>query len=172
MKKLLLSLLFLIPVSSFAQKGMQGVGVNFGMGFAFEEIVDFEGFASDFIIKYQKSLTDKFRIVSTFGLYDVEVVEYDLDQDDYFGRTETCCFFGIEGNYFLNDVRRLRPYVIGGVVFGYCDDPYSVLGGGVKLGLGLDFRLGYHFTTQLELPYCMMYPRSCFIPSLGLVYTF
>lgn len=172
MKKFLLSLLFLMPLSGFAQKGMQGVGVNFGIGFSFEEIVDLEGLASDFIIKYQKNLTDKFRLVSTLGVYDVEVFEYDTYLDDYLERTETCCFLGIEGDCFLNDVRRLRPYVIGGVVFGYCDDLDSELGGGVKLGLGLDFRLGYHLTTQLELPYCIMYPRSCFTPSLGLVYTF
>ena len=165
MKKFLLSLLFLIPLSGFAQKGMQGVGVNFGMGFASEDVIDVSVFTADIIIKYQKNLTDKFRFVSTLGLYDFEADDNDLAVND--------CFLDIEGNYFLNDVRRLRPYVVGGIVFGYCDDPYSELGGGVKLGLGLDYRLGYHLTTQLELPCCIMcHPRSCFIPSLGLVYTF
>ena len=38
MKKFLLSLLLVLPLCSFAQKGMQGVGVNLGLGFTFDDV--------------------------------------------------------------------------------------------------------------------------------------
>lgn len=167
MKKFLLSLLFLMPLSGFAQKGMQGVGVNLGWGF---DIWRFD-YAYSYGFSYQKSVTDRFRLASSLEVLDDEV------------NATTSYLLIVEGNYFLNDVRRLRPYVIGGVALGRFESEAETwigeLGGGFaefafggKFGVGLNYRLGYHLTGQLEIPCYLISSTSCVVPSLGLVYTF
>ena len=186
MKKFLLSLLFLIPLSGFAQKGMQGVGVNWGFGCCYI----YEDYASNYGLSYQNFVTDRFRLVSS-----LEVLNYTYDSDWSFEPPEyeyaTSYLLIVEGHYFFNGIRRLRPYVVGGISVGflettgmyynsgsYWDDrryyrePMSEFAGGVKLGVGLNYRIGYHLTAQLEVPIHLVYYNPLFTPSLGLVYTF
>lgn len=195
MKKFLLSLLFLMPLSGFAQKGMQGVGVNLGMGSDFLE----GEYAYSYGFNYQIFLTDKFRLVSS-----LEILNYVYDDDDFWDSEYgyeygdepeplygTSYLLIVEGHYFFNDIRRLRPYVVGGISVGFSEhtggyyisggfyeihydyyEPGSEFAGGVKLGVGLNYRIGYHLTAQLEVPIHLVYPNPLFTPSLGLVYTF
>ena len=173
MKKFLLSILFLIPLSGFAQKGMQGVGVNFGFGCR----LPWSDYASSYGFKYQKNVTEKFRIATS-----LECLDHNHTQlisgfyEDYYA---TSYLLIVEGHYFFNDIMRFRPYAVGGVIAGFIEalhsegyDSLSEFTGGVKLGVGLNYRIGYHLTAQLEFPVHIIYPEPFLIPSLGLVYTF
>lgn len=182
MKKFLLSLLFLIPLSGFAQKGMQGVGVNFGLGCCFLH----GDYAYSYGVSYQNFVTDRFRLVSS-----LEVLDYIYESMWHSNYVEdvlaSSYLLVVEGHYFFNDIRRLRPYIVGGVSVGFLEttgahlkegnrewyyEPWTEFAGGVKLGVGLNYRIGYHLTAQLEVPVHLVYYNPLFTPSLGLVYTF
>lgn len=171
MKKLLLSLSLVLPLCGFAQKGMQGVGVNFGFGCDFWRYQ----YASNCGISYQKFVTDNFRLASSLEISDY-LYDYDSYTYGYIYYYATSYLLTVEGHYFFNDIKRLRPYAIGGISVGlynyWGEKPKSGLAGGVKLGVGLNYRIGYHWTAQLEVPIHLVYPTSLFTPSLGLVYTF
>lgn len=165
MKKLLLSLLLTLPLCGFAQKGMQGVGVSFGSGQDFSYGMN----APKFGVNYQQYRTDRLKIAYSFEYYEAA-----FDYDYYYEyEYEFFSLLGVDVNYFLNDVRRFRPYGVGGLRFGfggtYSD---SWLIGGVKLGIGFDYRLGYHWTAQFELPLYIADYVGCFIPTFGIAYNF
>ena len=166
MKKLLLSILLLLPLFGFAQKGMQGVGVHLGSGYDF----DYGTNASSIEVCYQRDFSNKFRLsYSLFYLdYPFEWTNYDSDSY-YYGNSY---FVGIDGHYFLNDVRRLRPYIIGGIHMGSYEIDYSGTTIGLKLGVGLNYRIGYRWSAQMEIPLYLVEPVGCFIPTFGIAYNF
>ncbi len=175
MKKLLLSLLFVLPLCGFAQKGMQGVGMNLGLGFTFDDVE----FAINPHLNYQKHLSNRFRLSCSLGLYSACYYHYDYSYSEYWGGREYeyryygetfYCLIAADVHYFFNQPRRLRPYAIGGILFGVGDGDgyFSNVVGGVKLGLGLTYRLGYHWAMNLETPLYF----GGFLPTLGLTYTF
>ena len=178
MKKFLVSLLLMLPLCGFAQKGMQGVGVHLGFG-------DFKG-------SYQKSLSDKLKMDFSLSLSKYAYCEYtlldEISYDSYNCIEHAISYLiGSDLHYFLTDVRRLRPYVAGGVYLGFFtplgiafENEYGFIetksdpgiAGGIKLGIGLSYRIGYNWATQLELPICIGAPIVGLCPTLGLVYNF
>ena len=173
MKKLLLGLFLLFPLCGFAQKGMQGIGVNCGLGVNFKD-----DFTLNLNLNYQKHLSNRFRLSSSLGLYYVE--EWYSYSYDYYGYGyydghyyySFYCLITADAHYFFNQPRRLRPYALGGLFFGLGDGINSSVVGGVKLGLGLTYRLGYHWAMNLEAPLYLAVPAGSFLPTLGLTYTF
>ena len=170
MKKLLLSFLLVLPLCGYAQKGMQGVGVNLGLGFTFENVDP----AINPHLNYQKHLSNRFRLSCSLGLYSACHYYYSghLGRLKY-GYGAYYCLIAADVHYFFNQPRRLRPYAIGGILFGvgHGDEYFSNVVGGVKLGLGLTYRLGYHWAMNLEAPLYLM-EAGGFLPTLGLTYTF
>ena len=167
MKKFLLSLLLVLPLCGFAQKGMQGIGVNYGINMI----------SDNTYLNYQKHLSNRFRLSCSFGYYSTHYSYY--ERYDEFGnyRQLGClgeyCLIATDVHYFFNQPRRLRPYAIGGILFGVGDghEDFPNAVGGVKLGLGLTYRLGYHWAMNLETPLYLM-AAGGFLPTLGLTYTF
>ena len=168
MKKFLVSLLLLIPLYGFAQKGLREVGVNLGLGSCFSG--DYSGCIG---FNYKKNLSDRIRFAASYCFLDYE---YDHDYGYGYGSSY---FLGGEVHYFLNDVRRLRPYAIGGIILGsyeteeyYETDTTSGTAGGIKLGVGLNCRIGYRWTVQFEIPLYIVAPYGCITPTFGLSYNF
>lgn len=183
MKKFLLSLLFVLPLCGFAQKGMRGIGVGVEHGYG---IVDDDGtigssFGASF--KYEYNLTDKLRfstnvnIMKVRGFYswDVEENPYTPDRPTYwhtiyevtesYGEgSNTAYTLGLDFHYFLNKVRPFRPYLLLGGSFGVSsqtmDNGPSV---GIKAGLGFNWRLTHNCTFQLELPFKLMHMGTEYI---------
>ena len=164
MKRLLLSLLLVLPLYGFAQKGMQGIGVNLGVGTTFEVEMTINTY-----LNYQRHLSDQVRLSCSLGLYGATY--YRESYRDY--GEAVYCLIAADVHYFFNQPRRLRPYAIGGVLFGVGEGHYyySDVAGGVKLGFGLTYRLGYHLAMNLEAPLYLM-EAGGFLPTLGLTYTF
>lgn len=155
MKKKLVSLLFVLPLCCFAQKGTQGIGLNLGV----ETCVDFCSKNVPLSLGYHYNLTDRIRIASHIG---------------YIAADEMECFNtnvfegGVSLHYFLNGVKRFRPYLIGGASIGgynstVCHDlvvnhvpyllgsKYKGLFYDVNCGIGLDYTLGEHLSLQMEV---------------------
>ena len=158
----------MLPLCSFAQKGMQGVGMNLGSGMDFETSI-----AANVCLNYQKHLNDRFRLSYSLGVYSAG---YSYDSPGSHVYTYDYAHFGLiaaDVHYFFNRPIRLRPYAIGGVLLGVGGISGYVLPaiGGVKLGLGLTYRLGYHWAMNLEAPLYLM-EAGGFLPTLGLTYTF
>lgn len=175
MKKFLLSLLLVLPLCGFAQKGMQGIGVNLGVGMTFEEEMTINTY-----LNYQRHLSDQVRLSCSLGFYSACYYHYDYHYSEYWGWVTDggysdayYCLIAADVHYFFNQPRRLRPYAIGGILFGVGDGDgyFSNVVGGVKLGLGLTYRLGYHWAINLEAPLYLM-EAGGFLPTLGLTYTF
>lgn len=193
MKKFLLSLLLVLPLCSFAQKGMQGAGLSFGAGldFSYGELV------YSYRAIYQNFITDRFRISASLYLHNQYLALNDYGYyesgDPFDGLRGNTYLAGFEGHYFFNEVRRLRPYVMGGVLIGasrskrinYYEnrrDYYNhenlqnrvqQFAGGVKLGVGLNYRISYNLMAQFEVPfYYLIEDYFPMIPCLNFVYTF
>lgn len=171
MRKLFLSLLLVLPLCGFAQKGMQGVGVNLGIGSLLRG-----GNLKSPSISYQKHLGNKVRVSSSVGwLYG----NGNLSFDGYYGIEGTFlsqCFITTGINYFFNQPHRLRPYAIGGLVLGFGEGHYDFddVTFGVELGLGVVYRLNYDIAVQCELPFIIpiSWAPNFTIPALSIVYTF
>ena len=156
----------MLPLCGFAQKGMRGIGVSLSYG-AFFEADD----ATICCLNYQKHLSDRARLSCSLGYFGTYYYRY-ISGGQYHRYVEYC-LIAADVHYFFNQPRRLRPYAIGGILFGVGDGreyfPNAV--GGVKLGLGLTYRLGYHWAMNLEAPLYLM-EAGGFLPTLGLTYTF
>lgn len=196
MKKFLVSLLFVLPLCGFAQKGLQGISVNLG----FETCADITGL-DDILcckniplsIKYHYNLTDRIRIAPHLG---------------YIAANETECFntniynLGVSFHYFFNKVKPLRPYaIVGGAIGGYhsvvysplsisygdCDEEgnliyesyplgskYNGLFYSVDLGIGLDCKIKNNLSLQVEAlihPISSLWDYGHFGTNIGLTYT-
>ena len=167
MKKLLVSLLLMLPLCGFAQKGMQGIGGGLNVGVCWDDAdCAFAGGS----IKYQNHLTDRVRAVASFEyIYAEEYHQWGEAYD-----------VGCSLNFFFNDVARLRPYAIWGFFIGeyiYNYDYYirgSIFFGGMNYGIGLDYRLSYHCSLQAEMLGLISSFSDVFFfgPNISLTYTF
>ena len=198
MKKFLLSLLLVLPLCSFAQKGMQGAGLSFGAGL---DLMYMEWTYSYRAI-YQNFITDRFRISASLDLRNqyLEHHGYYESGDPTDGLRGNTYLAGFEGHYFFNEVRRLRPYVMGGVLIGASKSKRIInyyknwvdyinhenlqnraiqqFAGGVKLGVGLNYRISYNLMAQFEVPFYYFTADNLtvdyfpMIPCLNFVYIF
>ncbi len=179
MKKFLVSLLLVLPLYGFAQKGVQGIGVNLG----FETCVDVLCCKNiPLSIEYHYNLTDRIRFAPHIGYIAANEIEC-FNTNVYEG--------GVSLHYFLNDVKRLRPYLSGGASVGgynsvvYHDlmlnhKPYP-LGSkhngifyGVDLGVGFDCKIGSNLSLQAEIlaHFSSLRDFLYFGPNIGLTYVF
>ena len=167
MKKLLLSLLLILPLCGFAQKGMQGVGFNFGGGTGYDR----DCLLGEFSLKYQNYIKDNIRISPHMKYYNLD------DYNEYEGFYLGCDFHG-----FFTKVRRLRAYAIVGLSLGSTteyvndyEDDYTYFDVCIDLGIGIDYRIGYHFSLQGEFSpfYGYLSQAGLLHPFyIGLTYTF
>ncbi len=136
MKKYILAvLLALVGTTAFAQKGMQGFGVNLEAS-----LNDYTTFGGS--IKYQYHVANRDRIEASFSY-----------------RTKGEWNFSVSNHFFFNGVKRIRPYFITGVTVGgitfrdryYDYDKETEVDFGFRAGLGLDCRLSHKWSCQLEL---------------------
>lgn len=169
MKRLLLSLFLVLPLFGFAQKGMQGIGVNYGGGSCY----DGDCLLGEFSLKYQNHITNNIRISPHLKYYYME----DYNDDEYYG-----WYFGCDFHFFFTQVKRFRTYGIVGLSFGstntedyyneYTDDFFGAC---IEAGIGIDYRIGYHFSLQGEfLPFSGYLDQGDLLCScrVGLTYTF
>ncbi len=182
MKRLLLSLLLVLPFCGFAQKGMQGIGGWAGIGTCREG----EGCVlTDIAIQYQNNLTDFIRITPYLEYATLD--EYEDYRDVRSWYEVYSCGFAL--HYFLINTKRLRPYAVGGFSVGYCiyEESGSWYGSysdseffsDFKFGIGCDYRLSYHCSLQMELigrcelsEIFLLHNRFLFGPNIGFTYTF
>lgn len=174
MKKFLLSLLLLFPLCGFAQKGMQGIGVNFGGGTCY----DGDCSSVEFSFKYQNYLHDHIRISPHLKYHYLE----SYYSEGYFYHSYDGFHFGCDFHFFFTQVRRFRAYAIMGISLGSTEDydsddgeTYTYFDACIDLGIGIDYRIGYHFSLQGEFsPFYVYFGQpgpSCFF-RIGLTYTF
>lgn len=178
MKKLLLSLLLALPLFGFAQKGMQGVGVELGLGAGIVDDDGRNGSSSGASFKYEYNLTDRLRFSTNVNFMKVDgfrfwkfseeenpytpnrpphITIYELTES-YEEGSITAYTLGLEFHYFLNKVRPFRPYLLLGGSFGVSPQiMYEPLSGGIKAGLGFNWRMTHNCTFQLELPFRAMH---------------
>ena len=194
MKKFLLSLCLALPLCSFAQKGMQGIGLGIEGGWGTNPDVGNSITSYGASFKYEYNLTDRIRLSANLNVMSVEGVynhryydpivrenpntpnrPYLLNNDEVvyevidsftekeYDMPKPTTTFGIDFHYFLNKIRRVRPYLLlGGIIGCTYDDQQDENGNidlafGTRLGLGLNWRLGYNCSLQLELPIKWVY---------------
>ena len=148
MKKVFLVLFATIVFSmqGFAQKGMQGIGVNFSTNFS---LVD-GGMGFGGSVKYQYNVSDYIRLEPSFSFYGVS--------EDAFNMTGL-----VNVHIFFSSPRFFRPYFFVGPGYVSFTDDHSYNYGsyyyedketdpdfGVNGGFGLDFRVSHNFSLQLE----------------------
>ena len=179
MKKLFLSLLLMLPLCSFAQKGMQGVGFGVERGFGGNpaELHSSSSYGASF--KYEYHLTDRFRLSANLNAMTVEGVKYYRPtitensntpdrpyllypnevvyevKDAYADASVSTATFGLDLHVFLNDISPLRTYLTLGGIIGISIDEdgyFRDFATGARVGLGFNWRLAYNWSLQLELP--------------------
>ena len=185
MKKLFLSLLLLLPLCGFAQKGMQGVGfgIEYGIG---SDNMEPEHLLTSYgaTFKYEYNWTD--RVCFSANLNVMSIGDYKIYNpiikenwsnnkkyeiiDGFTDKSLTAATFGLDIHFFLNGIRKCRPYLLLGASYAYSsmatDDYISDMEEGpnvIKLGLGFNWRLTYNSCLQIELPI-----RICGIPNFPL----
>lgn len=147
-KYIILIVLYGITVNmASAQKGMQGIGGNIGLGFDLDDYG--AGALCNITIKYQYNISNYYRIEP--------IILYQFDPD--YAPTsyvKNNLQIGINNHLFFTKVRRLRPYFILGVGLGSTteyDAPRRYVGGYVNSGVGLDYRFSYKLSGEIEFCY-------------------
>lgn len=166
MKKTLLLLLVAMSVclGGFAQKGRQAVGVDVPFR------VDFDARISLGIgLKYQYNLTDYICLEPAI-------------QGSFIPEDEDRMTFSsvINSKFFFTSPNRFRPYGVIGLGFGIYKEydwdyyyTYDNPGFLLKAGLGLDYRLSYDWSWQLECNFETLYFEfSEIYISTGITYNF
>ena len=181
MRKLFLSLLLVLPLCGFAQKGMQGIGLGVEYGWGDNWKGDGGSLTSyGTSLKYEYNLTSRIRAsanlhimkVEGFNIYKPIVTEnpttpnrpYLLDENvvvyeikDAYNTSKSVTSVGFNFHFFLNGVQRLRSYFILGGAIGVLENeredigPTACVATGARTGLGLNWRITYNWMFQLEL---------------------
>ena len=179
MKKLFLSLLLIIPLCGFAQKGMKGVGIGVEYGIGSELETEFGSLTSyGALFKYEYNLTNRIRLSACLNVMSIEDFKvyntiikvnpntpnkpanwygekiYEIT-DKFTNQSSTNVIFGFEFNFFFNGIRRFRPYLLYGMNFGYSSlttEKVDDTNYGIRFGYGLNWRLTHNSSLQLELP--------------------
>ncbi len=160
MKKIfLVALLSIVSMTMFAQKGMQGFGVNLNGH-------NNECFRIGLDIKYQYN-------ISNYGRIEPYVSAAFGDGNDF--------TLGVNYNQFLSRVNKIRPYFILGLGYGYLaweDEYYEFTNYSdpiVRSGFGLDCRLSHKLSFQVEISATSNFIFDTFLApqiKLGLTYNF
>jgi len=157
MKKFILLLFCLaVPLVIMSQKSMSSVGANILMGIGKSNIW------AGTEIKYQYNLSDYFRmeIACSYSLLHSSktyIGDNNLKVEEAFVAGQAF----VNTNIFLCSPRTIRPYIIAGtgwLCYRYTseenfkyDNPESYKSAlGFNVGLGLNYRLSYHWSMQVE----------------------
>ena len=137
MKKVLFILFFAtLSLGSYAQKGMQGVGLSVDPGY----INCNEGFAPITTLKYQYYIHDNIRVVPSLMMGAASGV---FSINPY-----------IKSDIFLTPISKFRVYASAGIGYAYVseDDYYNEEGNyfSYLLGIGVEWRVAYNWTIQLS----------------------
>ena len=134
-----------LGLQGFAQKGMQGVGVNLAANF---KVGDHKGIGIGGGIKYQYNITDNIRVEPSFSYYSVSDDAFDM-------------LGFVNMHLFFLSPSAFRPFIFAGPGFlSYSDERYDyVLGSyrktekdfGFDGGLGLDYRVTHNLSLQMEV---------------------
>ena len=167
MKKVFLTLLFATAFSlcGFAQKGMNGLGLNIPIGFY--DDCSFFGFG----VKYQYNISDNFRIEPSFEYFPL-YSKKEVESEDSYDYVNLKAF--LNGHIFLMSPRPARPYILVGAGFSMwnyaginsnqgVDMMGNLVGTPVydshsetsecfayNVGVGYDLRLSHSFAMQIE----------------------
>lgn len=138
-----LSMMFLCSLGTYAQKGMQGVGVNAAFNMSFDD----GGAGLGGSVKYQYNISDFFRIEPSFSYYGP------LD-GDLFNMTAL-----LNVHAFFMAPQAVRPYFFAGAGFVMFSDEHSYYidnyredteDFGFNGGFGLDWRITHNWSFQVE----------------------
>lgn len=165
MKRVVIFLLLAIGLSesTVAQKGMQSVGVNIPVNYRDKNLSTGIG------LNYQYNLSDFFRGEFFASHTPIQLLNsYSYSPDHSEDIIERNCYIDwqvfINAHYFLSAPKLIRPYILYGVgIQDYYLKDNSIaksdrifwerelrqLCFSMNFGLGLDVRLGYHWTMQL-----------------------
>lgn len=144
MKKLLLLLVvFACCMQGFAQKGMQGLGVNASVNV---KVGDRDGVGVGGSVKYQYNVTNYIRLEPSFSYYGVS--------DDAF---DMAAFVNI--HLFFTSPQVFRPYFFAGLGYAsFSDETKGYYGKdreaesqfGLNAGFGADYRVSHKVSLQAE----------------------
>ena len=191
MKKVMMTLLLVAAfgVNSFAQKGMNGIGINVPAGV-------YDGFKFLGIgVKYQYNISNYFRIEPSFEYSPIYSKKDYKGMDDY-DYVNMKAF--LNGHLFLMSPRPVRPYVLLGAGFTQWGCAPRIVSGrkdteecfAYNAGLGCDFRLSHRIGMQIEATAFSSargngttakkyteynkdhYGKWCFLGRIGFTYTF
>ncbi len=137
MKKVLFILFFAtLSLGSYAQKGMQGVGLSVDPGF----IECYEGTVPITTLKYQYYIHDNIRVVPSLMM---GIADGEFSINPY-----------IKADVFLTPISKFRVYASAGIGYAYVsdDDYYNEEGNyfSYLLGIGVEWRVAYNWTIQLS----------------------
>ncbi len=186
MKKLFLVLLVAVVSSgsTWAQKGMMGVGANVAMNVGTAN----GGLGFGGGVKFQYNISDYFRIEPSFSYYGG-------GKNTYNTRVEMAGLVNVHA--FFSSPRSLRPYAFAGVGYVGMKDqqelgyffPFNgiwIYAGsssktergsafGVDGGIGLDYRVSHHFSLQVEAGIMGAFWEDTYLfikANIGACYTF
>lgn len=153
MKKLmiLISMMFFIMGSAFAQKGIQAFGVNLGYGSEIE--------SASIGVKYQYNITNNIRLEPSANYF---FEKRGIDMFD----------FNANAHYLIPTENNIRLYPLAGLTFTRWDFGKVANRLGLNIGGGADFDVSDNLFVNFELKYQIIKDLDQAVFNVGLTYMF
>ena len=153
MKKLmiLISMMFFIMGSAFAQKGIQAFGVNLGYGSEIE--------SASIGVKYQYNITNNIRLEPSANYF------FEKRGVDMFD-------FNANAHYLIPTENNIRLYPLAGLTFTRWDFGKVANRLGLNIGGGAEFDVSDNLFVNFELKYQIIKDLDQAIFNVGLTYIF
>ena len=153
MKKLmiLISMMFFIMGSAFAQKGIQAFGVNLGYGSEIE--------SASIGVKYQYNITNNIRLEPSANYF------FEKRGVDMFD-------FNANAHYLIPTENNIRLYPLAGLTFTRWDFGKVANRLGLNIGGGAEFDVSDNLFVNFELKYQIIKDLDQAVFNVGLTYIF
>ena len=153
MKKLmiLISMMFFIMGSAFAQKGIQAFGVNLGYGSEIE--------SASIGVKYQYNITNNIRLEPSANYF------FEKRGVDMFD-------FNANAHYLIPTENNIRLYPLAGLTFTRWDLGKVANRLGLNIGGGAEFDVSDNLFVNMELKYQIVKDFDQAVFNVGLTYMF
>ena len=153
MKKLmiLISMMFFIMGSAFAQKGIQAFGVNLGYGSEIE--------SASIGVKYQYNITNNIRLEPSANYF------FEKRGVDMFD-------FNANAHYLIPTENNIRLYPLAGLTFTRWDFGKVANRLGLNIGGGAEFDVSDNLFVNMELKYQIVKDLDQAVFNVGLTYMF
>ena len=153
MKKLmiLISMMFFIMGSAFAQKGIQAFGVNLGYGSEIE--------SASIGVKYQYNITNNIRLEPSANYF------FEKRGVDMFD-------FNANAHYLIPTENNIRLYPLAGLTFTRWDFGKVANRLGLNIGGGAEFDVSDNLFVNFELKYQIIKDLDQAVFNVGLTYMF